>query len=172
MENSRSTGLSVCAGEVFDKMPRRSLNGDGGKKGRVRKRGSSSPSSSSLMQNYRLKRALLVGKKGGSSTPAPMWKMMSSESPSIEDNETRKCVTWRNSDNVEELSVSARKLAAILWEINGVPSPRPRNILEDRNSEVGSILESSKLGSIGKHHVSKVGLSLFVSISTNSDGLS
>ncbi|PPD96496.1 hypothetical protein GOBAR_DD06483 [Gossypium barbadense] len=53
--------------------------------GKIRKRGcsSSASSSSSIMQNYRFKRAILVGsKRGGSSTPVPTWKLMM-RSPSM-----------------------------------------------------------------------------------------
>ncbi|KAI3461268.1 hypothetical protein Pfo_017931 [Paulownia fortunei] len=138
-------------------MPRQNLNVDGkvgGRKGKVRKRGCSSSSSSSLVQNYRLKRTFLVGKRGGSTTPVPMWKMMSSESPSMENDKAFKFLAGKNAEKAKELSVSARKLAAILWEINGLPSPGvKRETLEDKISEVGvvrkeRILESSILSSM------------------------
>lgn len=99
-------------------MPRKTLNVDGGigggggggiKCNKVRKRGSSSSSSSSLVRNYRLKRAILVGKRGrggGSSTPVPTWKMSSAKASGGD------C-------RGKEKSVSARKLGATLWEING-----------------------------------------------------
>lgn len=117
-------------------MPRKNLNVDGGGIGgghcKVRKRGSSSSSSSSLVRNYRLKRAILVGKRGGSSTPVPTWKM-SSKSPSLKNE---MYVATKGFDKGKELSVSARKLAATLWEINGVPTPKLKDDLEDKKSEI------------------------------------
>ncbi|GAA0180515.1 hypothetical protein LIER_30118 [Lithospermum erythrorhizon] len=96
---------------------------------KIRKRGcSSSSSTSSRLNNYRFKRAILVGKgKSGhglrlggsrSSTPVPSWKMRSS---------------------VESLSgcsrpVSARRLAATLWEMNEMPTPR---MVERKKSKSG-----------------------------------
>ncbi|KAL8201610.1 hypothetical protein R6Q57_010757 [Mikania cordata] len=93
---------------------------------KIRKRGcSSSPSSSSKIHNYRFKRAIMVGKTrvgGGSrsSTPAPSWRMTPSsrtklgggvDSPNIDGGGGR------------SRPVSARKLAATLWEMNEIPSP-------------------------------------------------
>lgn len=79
---------------------------------------------------------------------------MSSKSPSIEnDKAALKYVASKAGEKARELSVSARKLAATLWEIDGLPSPRVRREnLDDRKSEVGvvrkeRILEESKLGS-------------------------
>ncbi|KAI3450740.1 hypothetical protein Pfo_007405 [Paulownia fortunei] len=138
-------------------MPRQYLNVDGrigGRKCKVRKRGCSSSSSSSLVQNYRLKRAFLVGKRVGSSTPVPKWKMMSSKSPSVENDRAFKYLAAKGGEKAKELSVSARKLATTLWEIDGLPSTRvKRKNLEDKISEVGivrkeRILESSKLASM------------------------
>ncbi|KAJ9541356.1 hypothetical protein OSB04_027862 [Centaurea solstitialis] len=100
--------------------------------GKIRKRGcSSSPSSSSKLHNYRFKRAIMVGKTrvaGGasrSSTPAPSWRMTPSsksklgggggggvESPNYDGGGGR------------SRPVSARKLAATLWEMNEMPSPQ------------------------------------------------
>ncbi|KAM5585038.1 hypothetical protein ABKV19_004430 [Rosa sericea] len=93
---------------------------------KIRKRGCSSSSSSSLVRRYRLKRAILVGKRAGSSTPVPTWK--TSTSPRSPPN----CATMpkkqkgqqHSKDELkgkEVMSVSARKLAATLWEINEVP---------------------------------------------------
>lgn len=117
----------------------------------MRKRGCSSSSSSSLVQNYRLKRAFLVGKRVGSTTPVPMWKMMGSKSPSLENDKVFKYLAAKGGERAKELSVSARKLAATLWEIDGWPSPRgKRESLED---EMGVVrkersLQSLKLGSM------------------------
>uniref|UniRef100_A0A2N9INR4 Uncharacterized protein n=1 Tax=Fagus sylvatica TaxID=28930 RepID=A0A2N9INR4_FAGSY len=86
---------------------------------KIRKRGCSSSSSSSLVRRYRFKRAILVGKRCGSSTPFPTWKT-SVRSPSLvmEKAEFPKL----HSSKGKEVSLSARKLAATLWEINEVPS--------------------------------------------------
>ncbi|KAK4607878.1 hypothetical protein RGQ29_001623 [Quercus rubra] len=88
---------------------------------KIRKRGCSSSSSSSLVRRYRFKRAILVGKRGGSSTPFPTWKT-SARSPSLamENAEFSKVPT--SSSKGKQVSLSARKLAATLWEINEVPS--------------------------------------------------
>lgn len=101
---------------------------------KVRKRGNSSSSSSSLVQKYRFKRAILVGKRGGSTTPVPTW-MTSSKSPTLAmlNAESTKCTPPQNGSKAKEVSVSARKLAATLWEINGIPSPRVKKDLEDKN---------------------------------------
>ncbi|KAM0007098.1 putative protein BRANCHLESS TRICHOME [Helianthus debilis subsp. tardiflorus] len=87
----------------------------------IRKRGCSS--SPTKLYNYRFKRAIMVGKTrvgGGSrsSTPAPSWRMTSSvvgggvESPNHDGGGGGSRV------------VSARKLAATLWEMNEMPSPK------------------------------------------------
>uniref|UniRef100_A0A5B6ZCH5 Uncharacterized protein n=1 Tax=Davidia involucrata TaxID=16924 RepID=A0A5B6ZCH5_DAVIN len=107
---------------------------------KVRKRGCSSSSSSSLVQNYRLKRALLVGKRGGSSTPVPTW-MLGSRPPSC---------ALKSGESVKEVSVSARKLAATLWEINEVHSPPlNENKIQMRSRE--RIVKSSKFCSMQSH---------------------
>ncbi|KAK7345297.1 hypothetical protein VNO77_15898 [Canavalia gladiata] len=79
--------------------------------GKIRKRGCSSSASSfpSVLSNYRLKRVVLVGKRGGSGTPVPTWKLVSSRS------------SLRGS-KAKQASMSARKLAAMLWEMNEIPS--------------------------------------------------
>ncbi|GAU20008.1 hypothetical protein TSUD_273430 [Trifolium subterraneum] len=89
---------------------------------KIRKRNCSSSSSSSLARKYRFKRAILVGKKGGSTTPVPLWKTSSTTSPSM-DTTTQQIFHSSASglaskDKEKEISVSARKLAATLWEIN------------------------------------------------------
>ncbi|CAK7329150.1 unnamed protein product [Dovyalis caffra] len=100
---------------------------------KIRKRGNSSSSSSSLVPNYRFKRAILVGKRGGSTTPVPTW-MTSSKSPTLAmpNAESTKGTTPQNGGKAKEVSVSARKLAATLWEINGIPSPIIKKDLEDK----------------------------------------
>ncbi|KAK6936251.1 hypothetical protein RJ641_033281 [Dillenia turbinata] len=100
-------------------MPRQARNVETriGGRCKVRKRGSSS-SSSSVLQNYRFKRAIVVGKKGGSSTPVPTWKIGSkSSSPRITDCDA----TSQEAIKACPSNISARKLAATLWEINGIP---------------------------------------------------
>ncbi|KAL4586835.1 hypothetical protein LXL04_011480 [Taraxacum kok-saghyz] len=95
--------------------------------GKIWKRGcSSSPSSSSKVHNYRFKRAILVGKSrvgGGSrsSTPAPSWRMTPSSKSKLGGG-----VESPNYDGGGGRSrpVSARKLAATLWEMNEMPSPQ------------------------------------------------
>ncbi|XP_059668686.1 uncharacterized protein At5g41620 [Cornus florida] len=98
---------------------------------KIRKRGcSSSSSSSSVLQNYRFKRgAILVGKPRGSrsSTPVPTWRTTAStlrapDSPVYAPSQT---------GGGKSRPVSARKLAATLWEMNEIPSPSPS--LRDNN---------------------------------------
>lgn len=111
-------------------MARKNLNVDGGIKcNKVRKRGSSSSSSSSsLVRNYRLKRAILVGKRGGSSTPVPTWKTSSAKGGGGGGDSRGK-----------EMSVSARKLGATLWEING------GNLEERRKSDETEYLKKDSI---------------------------
>ncbi|XP_038712959.1 uncharacterized protein At5g41620-like isoform X2 [Tripterygium wilfordii] len=85
---------------------------------KIRKRGCSSSSSSSIVKRYRIKRAILVGLKGGSSTPVPTWKT-NTKSPAL----AMPNVEFTPSQG-REVPVSARKLAATLWEINNIPSPK------------------------------------------------
>ncbi|RVX06151.1 hypothetical protein CK203_018856 [Vitis vinifera] len=90
----------------------------------IRKRGcSSSSSTSSVLQKYRFKRAILVGKRGGSSTPVPTWRLMNSRSPA---SAMRAMESPRSmgGGKAKQAPVSARKLAATLWEMNEMPSPR------------------------------------------------
>ncbi|XP_028808298.1 uncharacterized protein At5g41620 [Neltuma alba] len=102
----------------------------------IRKRACSSSSSSSLVRRkHRFKRAILVAKKGGSSTPVPMWKTRSTSSPSPAAHHLAKFPNtlsppsgFTAEDN--EFSVSARKLAAALWEINDVSSSKIDKDLE------------------------------------------
>ncbi|XP_024928818.3 uncharacterized protein At5g41620 isoform X1 [Ziziphus jujuba] len=105
--------------------------------GKIRKRGcsSSASSSSSIIQNYRFKRAILVGKRGGSSTPVPTWKLMSGRSPgsALRNMESPKYTPSLNGAKAKHAPpVSARKLAATLWEMNEIPSPRVKEGLDER----------------------------------------
>ncbi|KAL5808707.1 hypothetical protein ACOSQ3_029398 [Xanthoceras sorbifolium] len=108
--------------------------------GKIRKRGcsSSASSTSSIVQNYRFKRAILVGKRGGSSTPVPKWKLMRTPSSAS----ALRAVDFQSESGFpnkaeqqyhqQQQPVSARKLAATLWEMNGMPSP---NVKEGRYDE-------------------------------------
>lgn len=108
--------------------------------GKIRKRGcsSSASSSSSLIQNYRFKRAILVGKRGGSSTPVPTWKLMGKRTPSsalraVESSP--RSLNGKGKQQQQQAPVSARKLAATLWEMNGMPSPKLKEqVVEERRS--------------------------------------
>ncbi|KAK1320026.1 hypothetical protein QJS10_CPB04g00050 [Acorus calamus] len=112
-------------------MPRhnRSVSGLLGEPCKVRKRGcSSTSSSSSVLQNYKLKRAILVGRKGGSSTPVPVWKMSVSSPPPAAATELKlDCslnhMLLKPNKAKHAPVVSARKLAATLWEMNEAVSP-------------------------------------------------
>ncbi|XP_022767010.1 uncharacterized protein At5g41620 [Durio zibethinus] len=111
--------------------------------GKIRKRGcsSSASSSSSVIQNYRFKKAILVGgKRGGSSTPVPRWKLMmrspstasmlrATESPKYAGSQSGSKVKGQGQ---QQQPVSARKLAATLWEMNEIPSPRRKEGNDDR----------------------------------------
>ncbi|KAF8050575.1 hypothetical protein N665_1937s0005 [Sinapis alba] len=90
---------------------------------KIRKRGCSSSSSSSLARRNRFKRAIFAGKRasledgGGSGTPVksisaaktPILLSFSPEKPHV--------------DQLQKRSVSARKLAATLWEISDGTDP-------------------------------------------------
>ncbi|OMO82425.1 hypothetical protein CCACVL1_11956 [Corchorus capsularis] len=117
--------------------------------GKIRKRGcsSSASSSSSVIQNYRFKRAILVGsKRGGSSTPVPTWKLMmrspstgsvlrAMDSPKYAGSQSGSKVKGQGQGQGQpQQPVSARKLAATLWEMNEIPSPRIKEVNEERRS--------------------------------------
>ncbi|KDP24031.1 hypothetical protein JCGZ_26725 [Jatropha curcas] len=107
---------------------------------KIRKRGNSSSSSSSLVQKYRVKRAILVGKRGGSTTPVPTWKT-STKSPTLSipnATESTKCPPSQSGPKTKEASVSARKLAATFWEINNIPSPLIRKDFAEDTKEIRS----------------------------------
>ncbi|KAI4300526.1 hypothetical protein L6164_033895 [Bauhinia variegata] len=107
--------------------------------GKIRKRGcsSSASSSSSIIQNYRFKRAILVGKRGGSSTPVPSWKLMNSRSPAsaLRALESPKYPPSQTGSKAKQAPVSARKLAATLWEMNEIPSPSIKESSDERKSK-------------------------------------
>ncbi|KAL6559151.1 hypothetical protein OROHE_006520 [Orobanche hederae] len=102
---------------------------------KIRKRGcSSSSSSSSRVYNYRMnKRAILVGKnragigiglgRSRSTTPVPAWRT----TPLRTAIESPRCSQSGKSTR----PISARKLAATLWEMSELPSPK----MSERNLE-------------------------------------
>lgn len=103
---------------------------------KIRKRGCSPSSSttSSVIQGYKFKRAILVGKRGGgmgSSTPVPTWRMVGSRSPSLILRAAAASPRYppslsgrsRSGQGQGQPPVSARKLGATLWELNELPSP-------------------------------------------------
>lgn len=124
---------------------------------KIRKRGcSTSSSSSSRVDNYRFKRAILVGKTrvggvvaGGSrsSTPVPTWRMTASklgggamESPKYAGSQN---------GGGKSRPVSARKLAATLWEMNEMPSPGVKEMR--REMRVRERMRSGHSGSLPPH---------------------
>ncbi|KAG9447337.1 hypothetical protein H6P81_013465 [Aristolochia fimbriata] len=120
-------------------MPRPNRGAEGliGAPCKIRKRGcSSSSSSSSILQNYRFKRAILVAKRGGSSTPVPTWKM-SSRSPAslVVPSESPKYPPSQAGAKAKQAPVSARKLAATLWELNEIPSPRMMDSVQENRGK-------------------------------------
>ncbi|XP_010535706.1 PREDICTED: uncharacterized protein LOC104810928 [Tarenaya hassleriana] len=100
-----------------------------GKKGcKIRKRGCSSSSSSSLARKNRFKRAILAGKRavrggggGGSGTPVKPTAAFAGKFLSFPLSPEKFPTEAQNS------SVSARKLAATLWEISSSISPPTGN---------------------------------------------
>ncbi|CAN0847256.1 Uncharacterized protein At5g41620 [Linum grandiflorum] len=98
---------------------------------KIRKRGcsSSASSSSSLIHNYRFKRAILVRKRAaGSITPLPTWRLIGSTTTptpsSAAVTSPKYSASLHGKHHHQQGPVSARKLAATLWEMNEVPSPR------------------------------------------------
>lgn len=101
--------------------------------GKIRKRGcsSSASSSSSMIHNYRFKRAILVGKRCGSTTPVPTWKLMRAlDSPKYPPS-SHTAGGGNNKPKHHQPPVSARKLAATLWEMNEIPSPSVKEAREE-----------------------------------------
>lgn len=94
--------------------------GGGGGCCRIRKRGCSSTSSSSLVHKGRVKRPILIARR---TALRPL-----SSSPPARNDELLTHTPSRGGGNGKKAAaaaVSARKLAATLWETNEVPSPRP-----------------------------------------------
>lgn len=118
---------------------------------KIRKRGcSSSSSTSSRVHNYRLnKRAILVGKNragvgirhGGSrsTTPVPVWRT----TPLRSGIESPKYSHSAKSTQ----PVSARRLAATLWGMNDMPSPKMSEInleMKKQNRKMDGVKTASK----------------------------
>ncbi|CAI0544120.1 unnamed protein product [Linum tenue] len=100
---------------------------------KIRKRGNSSSPSSSLVHRYRFKRAILVGKRvGSSSTPVPSWMMAAAAKSPNSAMAAPESANFPPQSGGREASVSARRLAASLWEINKVHSPA--EALEDSDT--------------------------------------
>ncbi|MED6161706.1 hypothetical protein PIB30_063236, partial [Stylosanthes scabra] len=95
---------------------------------------SSASSSSSVLHNYKFKRAILVGKRGGSTTPIPTWKLLVSRSPAASALRALDSPKHPSSQcggggvKAKQAPVSVRKLAATLWEMNEIPSSSMREI--------------------------------------------
>ncbi|KAG4204764.1 hypothetical protein ERO13_A04G060700v2 [Gossypium hirsutum] len=117
------------------------------------------------MQNYRFKRAILVGsKRGESSTPVPTWKLMmrspsmasmlrAMESPRYAGSQSGSKLKGQQQ---QQQPVSARKLAATLWEMNEIPSPRRKEGNVERRKmkegrEKGAAARSVHSGSLPPH---------------------
>lgn len=130
----------------------------GGGQCKIRKRRCSSSSSSSLAQKYRFKRAILVGKQGGSSTPVPTWKTISRSPSSVMQKNAENFPKFpppsRGGGKGNEAPVSARKLAATLWEINDVPSPLKKDKKEMKCRE--RIQRSSRLSDPSHSPISEI----------------
>lgn len=114
-------------------MSRQNQGGQNFLPGKIRKRGcsSSASSTSSIVQNYRFKRAILIGKRGGgSTTPVPTWRLMRtpSSASALRALESQSECGFVNKVKQQQQQlqqpVSARKLAATLWEMNEMPSPK------------------------------------------------
>lgn len=80
---------------------------EGGEKGRVRER------QKQEFMGKKLKRGVLVGKRGGPSTPSPTWRLGFSSS-----NDVTSTSSIDKDLDCSTTTVSARKLGANLWEIH------------------------------------------------------
>ncbi|KAL6958567.1 hypothetical protein U1Q18_048653 [Sarracenia purpurea var. burkii] len=106
---------------------------------KIRKRGcSSSSSTSSVLQNYRFKRAIMVGKARGSrlrsNTPILTWRTAAARLRQEAAEATK--YTPSQSGGGRSRPVSARKLAATLWEMNEVLSPRGGEDVEEEEKKL------------------------------------
>ncbi|KAH0721115.1 hypothetical protein KY284_006145 [Solanum tuberosum] len=144
-------------------MPRQNQDMVEGLIPKIRKRGcSSSSSASSKVYNYRFKRAILVGKSRNglglglrgsrSNTPVPSWRA----TPLRNVVESPK----QSLGGGISQPVSARKLAATLWEMNEMPSPRmteedlekkKKMMMKKEKSRAGHMSSGSVSGSLPPH---------------------
>ncbi|XP_016470750.2 uncharacterized protein LOC107792996 [Nicotiana tabacum] len=111
---------------------------------KIRKRGcSSSSSASSKVYNYRFKRAILVGKGRNGLGPGLRGSRSSTPVPSWRATPLRNVVeSPKQSLGGISQPVSARKLAATLWEMNEMPSPR---MTDDLGKKKMMMLKKEKL---------------------------
>lgn len=99
----------------FNQSPEGFINGGC----KIRKRGCSSSTSSSLLQSNRYKRAILIRGKGASTKPVPMWRMNGrSPSSSGRISDSSWCRISNYGCSGTQATVSARKLANALWEMS------------------------------------------------------
>ncbi|CAJ2660215.1 unnamed protein product [Trifolium pratense] len=125
------------------------------KQNKIRKRGCSSiTSSSTFSRRYRFKKAILIGKKSGNTTPPPIWKISTTRSPmethhhhhhhhSTKTTPLHSSGSGLHSKEKKELSVSARKLAATLWEFNDLtPSSLKKEPMKSNKDNVERLCRS------------------------------
>ncbi|CAF1698205.1 hypothetical protein Bca4012_001112 [Brassica carinata] len=124
------------------------------KKGcKIRKRGGSSSSSSSLARQNRFKRAIFAGKRaaqdnGGSGTPVK--SISAAKTPVLLSLSPEK----HSVDQFQKLPVSARKLAASLWEISdGGTDPALNSDRDNLRSKKPSGNRRKKSAEISSHHI-------------------
>ncbi|XP_020702190.1 uncharacterized protein At5g41620 [Dendrobium catenatum] len=102
-------------------MPRHNQSFEGFINGgcKIRKRGCSSSTSSSLLQSNRYKRAIRIRGKGASTKPVHMWRMNGrSPSSSGRISDSSWCRISNYGCSGTQATVSARKLANALWEMS------------------------------------------------------
>lgn len=102
---------------------------------KIRKRGCSPTSSttSSVLQNYKFKRAILAstGQRSRSGTPVPGWR--------------NNAEAEKEAAPPSRAAVSARKLAATLWELNEVPSPKVgERLLEEERKNTEKVKKKKR----------------------------
>nr|XP_043632128.1 uncharacterized protein At5g41620 [Erigeron canadensis] len=126
---------------------------------KIRKRNcSSSPttSSSSKIHNYKFKRAIMVGKTrvgngSRSSTPAPSWRMTPSSKSKLGGAAGIDSPNFDNSGGGRSQPVSARKLAATLWEMNHIPAPQSLKPATRVREKVNRPVQGQNSGSLPPH---------------------
>ncbi|XP_020107403.1 uncharacterized protein At5g41620 [Ananas comosus] len=120
----------------------------------IRKRVSCSSSTSSssstypsLKKNHSIKRVIVVRKKGRSTAPVPI-SSGSNSSESFKNRESYNCAKGVRA------SISARKLATLLWQMNKFPSDKMAGDLEE-----GVLKEARRRGSSARSSVSHCAIS-------------